>query len=78
MMFEQVLNLPAFETPTREAIPAYAALLQIYGTCYIPVIFAMMFELNLIAWVQARINYEFVMELSRPVLDYRSYLEVRR
>lgn len=36
----------------------------------------MLFELNLVAWVAARINYEFVMELSRPVLDYRSFLEV--
>ncbi|ORY33360.1 EXS family-domain-containing protein [Naematelia encephala] len=47
----------------------------------------MLFELNLDAYVQARINYEvrnnvafaddqFVMELSRPTLDYRSYLEL--
>lgn len=37
----------------------------------------MLFELNLCAFVEARINYEFVMELSRPTLDFRSYFEVR-
>lgn len=71
-----ILLITAFEPETRRLIPGWAALLQIYGTLYIPVIFGMMFELNLIAWVAARINYEFVMELSRPTLDYRSFLEV--
>lgn len=32
--------------------------MQVYGAFYIPVLFAMLFELNLIAWVDARINYE--------------------
>ncbi|KLT45695.1 EXS-domain-containing protein [Cutaneotrichosporon oleaginosum] len=32
--------------------------------------------LNLAAWVEARINYEFVMELNRPTLDYRSFMEI--
>lgn len=47
-----------------------------YGALYLPVLFGILFELNLDAWVEARINYEFVMELERPVLDYRSYLEI--
>lgn len=39
-------------------IPAWNGLLQVYGALFLPVIFAMLFELNLDAWVSARINYE--------------------
>lgn len=39
-------------------IPAWNGLLIVYGSLYLPVIFAMLFELNLDAWVNARINYE--------------------
>ena len=39
-------------------IPAWNGLLIVYGSLYLPVIFAMLFELNLDAWVTARINYE--------------------
>lgn len=65
-----------FDPETRQAIPGYAALEQIYVGLYIPVIFAMLFEVNLMAYVAARINYEFVMELDRPTLDFRSYFEI--
>ncbi|WWD19646.1 hypothetical protein CI109_104108 [Kwoniella shandongensis] len=61
---------------TRAAIPAWGGLLQVYGGLFLPVIFAMLFELNLAAYVAARINYEFVMELTRPTLDYRSFFEI--
>lgn len=43
---------------TEEEIPAWNGLLIVYGSLYLPVIFAMLFELNLDAWVNARINYE--------------------
>ncbi|KAL7418429.1 Xenotropic and polytropic retrovirus receptor 1 [Cryptotrichosporon argae] len=66
----------AGEAETQRLLPAYAGLLQVYAALYLPVIFAILFELNLDAWVTARINYEFVMELSNPVLDFRSYLEI--
>lgn len=39
-------------------IPAWDGLLQVYGALYLPLIFAILFELNLAAWVEARINYE--------------------
>ncbi|KAK8853230.1 hypothetical protein IAR55_003932 [Kwoniella newhampshirensis] len=61
---------------TRAAIPAWGGLLQVYGGLFLPVIFAMLFELNLAAYVSARINYEFVMELTRPTIDYRSFFEI--
>ncbi|WVR00182.1 hypothetical protein IAU59_007324 [Kwoniella sp. CBS 9459] len=61
---------------TRTALPAWGGLLQVYAGLYLPVIFAMLFELNLGAYVSARINYEFVMELTRPTIDYRSFFEI--
>lgn len=78
------LGLPAavlaivqsFHPDVRQQLPQWGALLCMYGGLYLPVLFGMLFELNLDAWVEARINYEFVMELNRPVLDYRSYLEI--
>ncbi|WWD03630.1 hypothetical protein V865_001685 [Kwoniella europaea PYCC6329] len=60
----------------REEIPVWGALLQVYGGLYLPIMFAMLFQLNLGAYVAARINYEFVMELTRPTIDYRSFLEI--
>jgi hypothetical protein len=39
-------------------LPAWNGLLLVYGSLYLPVIFVMLFELNLDAWVNARINYE--------------------
>ncbi|WVF72993.1 hypothetical protein IAT40_007811 [Kwoniella sp. CBS 6097] len=61
---------------TRAELPAWGGLLQVYAGLYLPVIFAMLFELNLGAYVSARINYEFVMELTRPTIDYRSFFEI--
>ncbi|WWC72020.1 uncharacterized protein I206_105979 [Kwoniella pini CBS 10737] len=61
---------------TREQIPAWGGMLQVYGGLYLPIMFAMLFQLNLGAYVAARINYEFVMELTRPTIDYRSFLEI--
>ena len=48
----------ARQNETQLAIPASEALLQVYGALFLPVIFAMLFELNLDAFVSARINYE--------------------
>jgi hypothetical protein len=48
----------SFDPQTRDAILQHGALLQVYAALYMPVVFAMLFELNLQAWVEARINYE--------------------
>lgn len=45
-------------TETPETIPNWDGLLQIYAALYIPVVFSILFELNLAAFVNARINYE--------------------
>lgn len=52
-------------TGIEEAIPAWNGLLIVYGSLYLPVIFAMLFELNLDAWVNARINYEVSAQADR-------------
>ncbi|WVO14281.1 hypothetical protein L204_101913 [Cryptococcus depauperatus] len=66
----------ASRAQTRQEIPGWDGLLQAYGALYLPLIFALLFELNLMAYVTARINYEFVMELTRPTIDYRSFMEL--
>ncbi|KAJ9120852.1 hypothetical protein QFC22_002786 [Naganishia vaughanmartiniae] len=57
--------------------PQRDGLLVVYATLFLPVIFAMLFELNLTAYVSARINYPFIMELDvRTALDHRQFLEI--
>lgn len=51
-------DILALRVQDEEAIDSWAGLLQIYGGLYLPVIFALLFELNLDAFVSARINYE--------------------
>lgn len=51
-------NSEAGRDETRREIPSWEGLLQAYGGLYLPVIFALLFELNLWAYVRARINYE--------------------
>ena len=53
-----VLTREGFNQEARDAIPVWEGLLQVYGALFLPVIFAVLFELNLYAWVRARINYE--------------------
>ncbi|ORX40589.1 SPX domain-domain-containing protein [Kockovaella imperatae] len=43
---------------TKVAIPPRDELLQVYGALFMPVMFGMLFQLNLDAFVSARINYE--------------------
>lgn len=43
---------------TRQVVPGWNGLLQIYGGFYLTIIFALLFQLNLEAFVRSRINYE--------------------
>lgn len=75
--FQLPIGRVALEHERREQIPEWAALLQVYAALSIPVIFALLFALNLIAWARARINFIFIFELdARTVIDAREYLEV--
>lgn len=48
---------------TRLSIPYWEPLLQLFSAMYLPVLFAMLFYLNLVAWASARINYVLIFEL---------------
>lgn len=54
-----------FQAETRRVIPEYAALLYVYGTLLVPVIFVMLIGLNIIAWSRTRINYIFIFGAGR-------------
>jgi hypothetical protein len=60
-----LLLLAAFHADTRREIPAWGGLLQVYGAFFLPVIFALLFFLNLQVWARYRINYRFIF-VSRP------------
>ncbi|KAG8734798.1 hypothetical protein FRC10_011431 [Ceratobasidium sp. 414] len=67
----------ACQDERREAIPEWAALLQVYAALCIPVVFSLLVGLNLIAWARARINFIFIFELdARTVIDAREYIEL--
>ena len=48
----------ACEKETQQLIPNWDGLLQIYGGFFLAVVFGLLFQLNLDAYVAARINYE--------------------
>lgn len=54
----RVADMLATRNQVHDDLPAWDGLLQVYGALYLPVIFGLLFELNLDAWVSARINYE--------------------
>ncbi|CDZ97259.1 Predicted small molecule transporter [Phaffia rhodozyma] len=67
----------SFHPSVRQAVPAWGPLLQVYAAMYLPVLFAMLFYLNLTVWSDSRINYQFIFEFDlRSVLNYRQYLEI--
>ena len=61
------LTMSACRSEIHEAIPAWDGLLQVYGALYLPVIFALLFQVNLEAWVRARINYEVTANLQNSM-----------
>jgi hypothetical protein len=45
------------------SIPYWTALLQLFGAILLPILFTLLFYLNLVAWHFARINYVLIFEL---------------
>jgi hypothetical protein len=45
---------------TRQALPTWEVLLYLYGVLVLPLVFALLVGLNLVAWASARINYVFI------------------
>lgn len=62
---------------TLEKIPYRNILLQLFGAMLLPILFAMLFYLNLLAWASARINYILIFELDvRTRLDIHQFIEI--
>lgn len=67
----------ALDPYRQRLLPQWNALLEVYATFFLPVLFGMLFQLNLSAYVAARINYTFIMEIDlRTAIDYRQFLEI--
>ncbi|GAA5989572.1 hypothetical protein JCM10908_000534 [Rhodotorula pacifica] len=67
----------SFKSSTRQEIPYWPALLQLFGACFVPIFFCLAFFLNLAAWTHARINYVLVFELDvRTKMDYHQFIEL--
>jgi hypothetical protein len=49
-----------FQTSTRAEIPSWDALLIVYATMFIPVLFSLMVVINIFAWDKVRINHVFI------------------
>ncbi|KAH0580784.1 hypothetical protein H2248_011943 [Termitomyces sp. 'cryptogamus'] len=67
----------SFQQSTRDDIPAWDALLFLYGVFLIPILLLFLVGINLLVWARARINYVFIFELdTRTRMDYREYFEI--
>lgn len=49
-----------FHADTRQAIPGWDGLLNVYAVFFVPVFFSLLVGLNLQAWAASRINYVFI------------------
>ncbi|GBB90282.1 hypothetical protein RclHR1_01720003 [Rhizophagus clarus] len=64
-------NKPSFD-PLK-----WPVLLQIYCAYFIPIVFALLFGINMHTWTKARINYKFIFEFDpRNNLNYKQYFEI--
>ncbi|KAI5121712.1 hypothetical protein M0805_002105 [Coniferiporia weirii] len=67
----------SFQPDVRASLPSWNALLYIYGTLMLPVLFSLLVGLNIWVWNRSRINYQFIFELDvRTQLDSRQYFEL--
>lgn len=67
----------ALHPDTQQQIPNWQSLLRVYGAELIPVLFALLFGLNLAVWHKARVNSVFIFEWDvRHALDYHQYFEM--
>ncbi len=59
-MISYLLSSIGFQPETRQAIVSWDALLLVYATLLIPVLFALLVGLNIWVWTRYRINYAFI------------------
>lgn len=55
-----LLRNPGFQPHIRESMPAWDALLFVYGVFFVPVLFVLLLALNIVVWAKARVNYVFI------------------
>jgi hypothetical protein len=52
---------PGFQQSARKDIgPGWGALLLVYATMFIPVLFSLMVGVNILVWTRSRINHVFI------------------
>jgi hypothetical protein len=56
----ELMKMIAYQHETRQRIPAWSSLLQIYLGFFIPVMFGLLVSLNIVVWAYVRINYVFI------------------
>lgn len=62
---------------TKRTIPQTNSLLRVFGAEFIPVLFALLFGLNLAWWHAVRINTVFIFEWDvRTTMDHRQFFEI--
>ena len=49
-----------FQSSARAEIPAWSALLVVYATIFIPVLFAVLIGINVLVWTKLRLNHVFI------------------
>ena len=50
----------AFRESTRDNLPGWDALLLVYATLFVPVVFSLMVGINILVWTKLRINHPFI------------------
>ena len=69
--------IAAMDEETRQAIPQWDKLMHVYGALFIPTLFALLFGVNLVAWLYVRINAVFIFEWDPAnVLEPSQYFEL--
>ena len=67
----------SFQPSVRLSIAEWPALLQLYGAFLLPVLFACLVTVNLVAWTRSRINYALIMGIpQRHIKDFHPFLEL--
>lgn len=67
----------AMKPERQQSIPSYQALLRVYGALFLPVLFLILWGVNLAVFAQARVSTLFIFEWNpRTALDYHEYPEL--
>jgi hypothetical protein len=75
-VFARVIQL-TLDPLVQEKVPLLFYNLNIYSFIILPIVFTILFSVNMAVWHKCHINYRFIFELDpRNCLDYRQFAEV--